>query len=111
MKYFYYIYYKKKIKNNKRMRTFQQIMKSSRRSVHQTKNMDIFPCHKNYCLCVEYLNFRKEKDRNRYKHCYITSVNNAKYKDEKNTYNTQPYDSLYEFHKSLVNLDSDKSMG
>ena len=39
----------------------------------------INPCGNHICLCIEYLDFGKEKDRQRYKHCYITSENNSKY--------------------------------
>jgi len=40
-------------------------------------------CGKHFCLCVEYLDFGKKKDRERYKHCYITQQNNEKYEIEK----------------------------
>ena len=97
------------------MNTFQKVMKNSggslNRPIHQMKPIDIFPCNKHFCLCVEYLDFGIEKNRNRYKQCYITSGNNAKYKEENNTYNPRPYDSFYEFHKALVNLDSEKLYG
>ena len=49
--------------------------------------MNIFPCNKYFCKCVEYLNFANKKHINIYKHCYITSNNNLKY-NKKLTYNT-----------------------
>ena len=97
------------------MSTFQKIMNNSQRSVnrsvYQMNKIDIFPCHKQFCLCVEYLDFGKAKDWNKYKQCYITSVNNAKYNRGINIYNEKQYDSLYEFHKAMLNLDTEKIYG
>ena len=42
--------------------------------------MNIFPCNKYFCKCVEYLNFANKKHLSIYKHCFITSNNNLKYK-------------------------------
>jgi len=65
------------------MSAMRHIMKGTQRSVnrsiHQMNMSDIYPCHKHICLCVEYLDFGKSKDRDRYKHCFITADNNAKY--------------------------------
>ena len=47
--------------------------------------MNIFPCNKYFCKCVEYLNFANKKHMNIYKHCLITSNNNLKYKVTHNT--------------------------
>ena len=55
---------------------------------------EINPCGKHLCLCVEYLNFGKKKDRDRYKHCYITHENNEKYEK----YN---YEKDYDYEKLL----------
>ena len=55
---------------------------------------DIMPCGKHICLCVEYLDFGKKKDRDRYKHCFITHENNEKY--EKNNYD-------YDYEKFIEN--------
>ena len=49
--------------------------------------MNIFPCNKYFCKCVEYLNFANKKHMNIYKHCLITSNNNLKY-NNKLMYNT-----------------------
>lgn len=49
--------------------------------------MNIFPCNKYFCKCVEYLNFANKKHMNIYKHCLITSNNNLKY-NNKLIYNT-----------------------
>lgn len=48
--------------------------------------MNLYPCNKYFCKCIEYLNFANKKHISIYKHCYITSNNNLKYK--KNTNNT-----------------------
>lgn len=42
--------------------------------------MNILPCNKYFCKCIEYLNFGNKKHLNLYKHCLITSNNNLKYK-------------------------------
>ena len=42
--------------------------------------MNILPCNKYFCKCIEYLNFGNKKHLNLYKHCFITSNNNLKYK-------------------------------
>tara|TARA_Y100001958_G_scaffold6245_1_gene3851 strand:- start:2207 stop:2440 length:234 start_codon:yes stop_codon:yes gene_type:complete len=52
-------------------------------------------CGKRVCLCVEYLNFGKKKDRDRYKHCYITYENNQKYE------NNEKYEKDYDYEKIL----------
>ena len=57
--------------------------------------MNIFPCNKYFCKCVEYLNFANKKHMNIYKHCYITSNNNLKYKVTHNT-------NINGFHSSLL---------
>jgi len=48
-------------------------------------------CGKNFCLCIEYLDFGKKKDRERYKHCYITQENNENYEI---TGKTPTYDEI-----------------
>jgi len=40
-------------------------------------------CGKHFCLCVEYLDFGKKKDREKYRHCYITQKNNERYEIDK----------------------------
>ena len=52
--------------------------------------MNIFPCNKYFCKCVEYLNFANKKHLNIYKHCYITSNNNLKY-NKKVSYTNNGY--------------------
>ena len=46
------------------------------------KNIKIVPCSKGFqnCLCINYLDFTKFDNYNRYKHCIITDENNLKYK-------------------------------
>ena len=55
---------------------------------------NIVPCSNRVCLCVEYLDFGKNKDREKYKHCLITADNNYKY--ENMSYDKPP---LYHFSK------------
>ena len=57
--------------------------------------MNIFPCNKYFCKCVEYLNFANKKHMNIYKHCLITSNNNLKYKVTHST-------NINGFHSSLL---------
>ena len=45
------------------------------------------PCNRYFCKCVEYLNFSKSKDLNKYKHCFITANNNLKYKYNNKNHN------------------------
>ena len=47
------------------------------------QNIRIMPCNRYFCKCVEYLNFSKSKDLNKYKHCFITANNNSKYEYNK----------------------------
>ena len=44
---------------------------------------DVNHCGKHFCLCVEYLDFGKKKDREKYRHCYITQKNNERYEIDK----------------------------
>lgn len=82
------------------MSTIQKITKLTNRSVLQMNAHNIYPCHKHFCLCVEYLNFGKEKDRQTYKNCYITSENNAKY--ERKDINCDIHlDTLTEYQKLI----------
>ena len=57
-------------------------------------------CGKQACLCVEYLNFGKKKDRERYKHCYITYENNQKY-EKYEKYEKYNYEKDYDYEKLL----------
>jgi hypothetical protein len=45
-------------------------------------NINIVPCQRYVCLCIEYLNFGKSEHFNKYKHCFITNENNLKYEDK-----------------------------
>jgi len=49
--------------------------------------MNLYPCNKYFCKCIEYLNFGNIKHINIYKHCLITSNNNLKYKNKVDTNN------------------------
>ena len=43
------------------------------------QNIKIMPCNKFFCKCVEYLNFSKSKDLNKYKNCNFNIIcNNLK---------------------------------
>lgn len=84
------------------MSTIQKITKMTHRSVLQMNAHNIYPCHKHFCLCVEYLNFGKEKDRQTYKNCYITSENNAKY--EKTSVPNYSYDDLMNKYSDKIVL-------
>ena len=44
-----------------------------------SKINNIVPCQRYMCICVEYLDFGKTTDFNKYKHCHITYRNNVKY--------------------------------
>ncbi len=35
---------------------------------------NIFPCGRYFCVCVEYLNFGKKIDVERYKQCMVTNL-------------------------------------
>ena len=40
------------------------------------QNIKIMPCNNFFCKCVEYLNFSKSKDLNKYKNCYFNITRN-----------------------------------
>jgi hypothetical protein len=40
------------------------------------QNIRIMPCNNFFCKCVEYLNFSKSKDLNKYKNCYFNITRN-----------------------------------
>ncbi len=58
------------------------------------QNIKIMPCNNFFCKCVEYLNFSKSKDLNKYKYCYFNITRNNYYKNilsiqKNNKYNTK----------------------
>lgn len=45
------------------------------------RNIKIMPCNNFFCKCIEYLNFSKSKDLNKYKNCYFNITRNNNYKN------------------------------
>lgn len=64
---------------------FKHLMKQAQKRMIME---DIYPCSKHICVCIEYLDFSKQKDLYKYEHCYITDLRNNRYKPtEKNSFN------------------------
>ena len=40
------------------------------------QNIKIMPCNNFFCKCIEYLNFAKSKDLNKYINCYFNITRN-----------------------------------
>ena len=49
------------------------------RKIPQLVKNGINPCGNHFCLCVEYLDFGKEKDQETYHHCFTTQEKNLRY--------------------------------
>lgn len=62
---------------------FKHLMKQAQKRMIME---DIYPCSKHFCICIEYLDFSKQKDLYKYEHCYITNLRNNKYNTKINNY-------------------------